>query len=96
MAIIHAQGDTEYGELDVTIIGDKYKRVNRITCDPAKYGIIFELDIARARGRIANNYYPPADTMLQAYAYCTNVFGAKNVIVTGDIGTMENRPGVIY
>lgn len=95
MAIIHAQGVTEYGELDVTITGDE-QRVERITCEPSKFAILFQLDIAAGRGWMANDYHPPANTMLQAYAYCTNVFGSRNITVTGNIGTMENKPGVIY
>ena len=94
MATIRAKGKTEFGEKDIAIEGRR--KVEKLSSSDRSFAIFFKDCIRRSEGHMANAYHPEADTMLQAYAFCTNLFELKDIHVDGDIGEMESREGVVY
>ena len=94
MAEITAKGKTKFGDLSIRIIGEKM--VEDIECDPGVAWYI-ERAINNADGWIANDYHPEAGTMLQAYAYLTNIFGYDAVTVEGELEEIPHgEEGVLY
>lgn len=94
MAKITANGETELGNIEVIIEGDEL--VNEISCNDSTVKNYFVKSISQADGVIANDYHPEPNTMLQAYAFCCNVFNREDVKVDGNIGEIEYEEGVIY
>jgi len=91
---ITAKGQTDFGYLEITITGDQ--NVQQINCeDPVIVSFVAD-GIRNAGGWLANNYHPPENTMLQAYAYLVNLFVQGAVTVHGDIGEIPFEEGVIY
>lgn len=93
MAVIKAKGELPYGNFEVIVNGEK--RVKSIECSDLIKPYVKEA-IHKAKGTIANGYAPEADTMLQAYAFLSEMFGADHVTVDGDIGELPYEEGVIY
>lgn len=93
MTRIVGKGRSEFGNVSITIIGDK--KVKQIECSELIKPYVSKA-IHNAEGTIANGFSPEADTMLQAFAYLTNVFGDDNVDVYGDLEEIPCDPGVIY
>lgn len=96
MVTITANGETEmFGNISVTISGEKF--VKKIICNSEFVRKIMKSAIKNSEGWIANGYHPESNTMLQAFAYCQNVFGYKNVTVNGELETIEQYDDdVIY
>ena len=97
MAKITANGMTTIGEIKIEITGDG--RVEQIECEDRAFKEFVETAINNGTGWIANGYHPPAGSMLQAYAFLTNVYANyDDVEVEGDIGEipMSDDPNVIY
>lgn len=94
MATIFASGKTELGDLELEINGNNM--VKNIVCTPERYKRIIQRNIKNGTGWIANGYHPKPNTMLQALAYCRNIFGEKNVSVDGHIKPIESKRDVIY
>lgn len=84
MAKIIADGDTFYGRMHIEISGAE--AVEDIACDDDAFKVYTQKSIDDADGWMANAYHPPAGTMLQAFAFLTNIFGYDNVTVDGNIG----------
>ena len=93
MARIEASGELSYGKFEVVVSGNG--QVENIECSELIKKYVTD-SINNAIGTIANNYAPEGGTMLQAYAFLVDLFGADNVTVDGDIGEMPYEPGVIY
>lgn len=93
MTKITAKGKTEFGNISIVVIGEK--TVKEIECSELIKGKIKNA-IHNADGTMANGYNPEPDTMLQAYAYLTNLFGDDHVHVDGDLDEIPWEPGVIY
>lgn len=95
MAKITAQGKTWLGKAQVEITGNG--TIQSIECNNDDFKMVLEDAIKNGDGWMANNYHPFPETMLQAYAYLTNVFGYDAVHVVGDIGTIPMaEQGKIY
>lgn len=94
MATITAKGMTDAGELDVVITGDK--TVDSVESSDRGFATYCKQEIHLASGSLANGFYPEADTMLQAYAFCREWFSPEQITVDGDIGEMECEKDVIY
>ena len=94
MAVITAKGETELGAFDLNVFGEK--RVLEIKSSNPWFESFAKKQISNGEGSLANGYYPEPNTMLQAYAFCRGLFKEENISVSGDIGTVEYEPGVIY
>lgn len=94
MATIRAKGKTDFGEMDILIEGAG--KVERVSSSIERFANFVREGIHRAEGSLANAFYPDPDTMLQAYAFCKMIFRQDDITVTGDIGEMEHKEGVIY
>lgn len=94
MATINANGRTSYGNQKIKIIGNQ--QIEKIECENEAFSFFVEMSIANACGKIANGYYPPANTMLQALSVLYNIFQQKDVSVDGDIETLPSEKGMIY
>lgn len=95
MATIKASGKTEmFGMQKITINGDKL--VSSVACNDKEFRLLVVDWIKNKKGKMANAYSPPENTMLQAYATLQTIFGYKNVEAVGDIGEMPYEKGVIY
>ena len=94
MAVIKANGETELGRFDLTISGEE--KVESIESANKWFKGFALQQINKGEGSLANGYYPEPNTMLQAYAFCRGLFRAEDITVSGDIGSIEYEPGVIY
>lgn len=95
MAKITATGGTWLGTISVEITGNR--KVESVKCNNPAVEDIIRHAIDNAEGWMANCYYPEAGTMLQAYAYLTNIFDYRAVKVVGDIGKMPKaKEGMLY
>ena len=95
MAKITAKGKTEYfGKLEIVIEGGKY--VNKITSDDEEAREFFAQHIKAGDGELANAYHPEPNTMLQAFAFCCEMFSESDIHIEGNIGEIECKEGVIY
>ena len=93
MTILKASGNTEYGEANITVFGEKM--VERIESDNplSKHDLIESIREARSE---IGNYFPQKNTMLQAYASLVRMFGESNITIDGELETMDCEQGVIY
>lgn len=97
MARIEANGMTRFGKMNILIIGDG--KVESIKCADEDQKYYVEKAIEDGEGSMANAYFPPAGSMLQAFAYLTNIFeNYDDVNVYGDIGEIpiSDTPGAVY
>ena len=94
MAKITANGNTPLGEYFVEIIGTE--RVDAISCADAFFQYVIESGIKQELGQMANGYRPSAGTMLQAFAFVSELFGEQNVTVDGDIGKIQFVKDVVF
>ena len=97
MAVITATGQTKYGKANIKIIGNS--TVKDIVCDDEALKAFVAEGIRKGDGWLANGYHPPGWSMLQAFAFLTNIFyNYYDVIVDGDIGEIptSDDPDMIY
>ena len=83
MTTIKADGETPFGRIKVEIAGGKY--VKGVRCDPEVFETMIRKAIRNEEGSIANDYHPESNSMLQAFAYLTNLFDYDSVKVIGEL-----------
>lgn len=98
MAKITAKGTANINgytfKTEIVITGDK--TVENIKCDDYYFKHLAMNEIKQAGHYLANAYHPPANSMLQAYAFMEHYFHSADIEIEGDIGTIPCEEGVIY